>query len=306
MVPATVVLTATALAATNPGARDTTFVVPEGARIEIEHREGDIRVMGAASREARVVLDDDDGRIRVQSSGGTIRLGSSPSGDGADLLIYLPEDVDVSVVGQEGDVTVAGIVGGSVSVRTADGDVEIDGGASVSIATLDGSVRISNTGAATVSVTDGDVWLDQVAGAMSISGIDADIIVTNADTRALSVATVDGDVWYDGTLHGNGTYSLSTHDGDVTFAVPENAGAPHLRVHLRRRTRPLVPRPVSGRQRAGGTVHGRRRIRGRDAEVVRRRHRPRSAGGAHPRPRWPGTHAIAGTHETVTNDPQDS
>jgi len=87
MVPATVVLTATALAATNPGARDTTFVVPEGARIEIEHREGDIRVMGVASREARVVLDDDDGRIRVQSSGGTIRLGSSPSGDGADLLI---------------------------------------------------------------------------------------------------------------------------------------------------------------------------------------------------------------------------
>ncbi|MXX78530.1 MAG: DUF4097 domain-containing protein [Gemmatimonadales bacterium] len=223
MVPATVILAA--LAATNPGARDTTFVVPEGARIEIEHREGDIRVMGAASREARVVLDDDDGRIRVQSSGGTIRLGSSPSGDGADLLIYLPEDVDVSVVGQEGDVTVAGIVGGSVSVRTADGDVEIDGGAGVSVATLAGSVRISNTGAATVSVTDGDVWLDQVAGAMSISGIDADIIVTNADTRALSVATVDGDVWYDGALHGNGTYSLSTHDGDVTFAVPENAGA---------------------------------------------------------------------------------
>ncbi|MDE2662240.1 MAG: DUF4097 family beta strand repeat-containing protein [Gemmatimonadota bacterium] len=223
MAPATVVLAA--LAATNPGARDTTFVVPEGARIEIEHREGDIRVMGAANREARAVLDDDDGRIRVQSSGGTIRLGSSPSGDGADLLIYLPEDVDVSVVGQEGDVTVAGIVGGSVSVRTADGDVEIDGAGGVSVATLDGSVRISNAGAATVSVTDGDVWLDQVAGAMSISGIDADIIVTNADTRAISVATVDGDVWYDGTLHGNGTYSLSTHDGDVTFAVPENAGA---------------------------------------------------------------------------------
>ncbi|MCZ0935191.1 MAG: DUF4097 family beta strand repeat-containing protein [Gemmatimonadetes bacterium] len=222
---ATVVLTATALVATSPGARDTTFVVPEGARIEIEHREGDIRVMGAASREARIVLDDDDGRILVQSSGGTIRLGSSPSGDGADFLLYLPEDVDVSVVGHEGDVTVAGIVRGTVTVRTADGDVEIDGGASVSIATLDGSVRISNTGAATVSVTDGDVWLDQVAGAMSISGIDADIIVTNADTRAISVATVDGDVWYDGALHGDGTYSLSTHDGDVTFAVPENAGA---------------------------------------------------------------------------------
>ena len=223
MGPATVVLAA--LAATIPGARDTTFVVPEGARIEIEHREGDIRVMGAANREARIVLDDDDGRIRVQSSGGTIRLGTSPSGDGADLLMWLPQDVDVSVVGHEGDVTVTGIVSGAVAVRTADGDVEIDGAASVSVATLDGSVTVSNAGASTVSVTDGDVWLDQIAGAMSISGIDADIIVTNADTRAISVATVDGDVWYDGALHGDGTYSLSTHDGDVTFAVPENAGA---------------------------------------------------------------------------------
>jgi len=251
MVPATVVLTAAALAATSPGARDTTFAVPEGARIEIEHREGDIRVMGAAGREARIVLDGDDGVVRVQSSGGTIRLGASPSGDGADLLMWLPEDVDVGVVGHEGDVTVAGIVGGAVSVRTADGDVEIDGAATVSVATLDGSVTISNAGAATVSVTDGDVWLDQVAGAMSISGIDADIIVTRADTRAISVATVDGDVWYDGALHGDGSYSLSTHDGDVTFAVPESAGA---RVSVSTFDGELVPSfPV---QFQGGSVRG--------------------------------------------------
>ncbi len=223
MAPATILLAA--LAAAGPGARDTTFAVPEGARIEIEHREGDIRVMGAGGREARIVLDDDDGTIRVQSSGGTIRLGTSRGGDGADFLIWLPEDVDVSVAGHEGDITVSGIVRGGVTVRTADGDVEIDGAARVSVATLDGAVTISNSGPATVSVTDGDVWLGQVAGEVSVSGIDADIVVTNADTRAIAVTVVDGDVWYDGTLQAEGSYSLSTHDGDVTFAVPENAGA---------------------------------------------------------------------------------
>ncbi|MYE33479.1 MAG: DUF4097 domain-containing protein [Gemmatimonadales bacterium] len=223
MAPATVFLAV--LAATSPGERDTTFVVPEGARIEIEHRDGDIRVMGASSREARVVLDDDDGRIRVQSSGGTIRLGTNRGGDGADLLIWLPEDVEVSVAGHEGDITVAGIARGAVSVRTADGDVEIDGAGSVSVATLDGGVTISNAGSATVSVTDGDVWLDQVAGSISVSGIDADVVVTNTDTRAVAVTVVDGDVWYDGAVQADGSYSLSTHDGDVTFAVPENAGA---------------------------------------------------------------------------------
>ncbi len=249
MVPATVLLAA--LGAAGPGARDTTFVVPEGARIEIEHREGDIRVMGAGGREARVVLDDDDGGIRVQSSGGTIRLGTSPNGDGADFLIWLPEDVDVSVVGHEGDVTVAGAVRGAVAVRTADGDVEIDGAASASVATLDGDVTISNAGSATVSVTDGDVWLDQVAGGMSVSGIDADIVVTNADTRSISAATVDGDIWYDGVLHADGSYSLSTHDGDVTFAVPENAGA---RISVSTFDGELVPSfPV---QFQGGSLRG--------------------------------------------------
>ena len=222
MAPTTMFLAV--LAATSPGARDTTFVVPEGARIEIEHRDGDIRVMGADSREARVVLDDDDGRIRVQSSDGTIRLGTS-GGGGADLLIRLPEDVEVSVTGHEGDITVAGIVRGAVTVRTADGDVEIDGAGSVSVATLDGDVTISNAGSATISVTDGDVWLDQVAGSISVSGIDTDVVVTNTDTRAVAVTVVDGDVWYDGAVQADGGYSLSTHDGDVTFAVPENAGA---------------------------------------------------------------------------------
>ena len=249
MAPATILLAA--LAATGPGARDTTFAVPEGARIEIEHRDGDIRVMGTAGREARVVLDDEDGSIRVRSSGGAIRLGTSRGGDGADFLIWLPEDVDVSVAGHEGDSTVSGIARGGVTVRTADGDVEIDGAARVSVATLDGTVKISNAGPATVSVTDGDVWLDRVAGEMSLSGIDADIVVTNADTRAIAVTVVDGDVWYDGALRADGSYSFSTHDGDVTFAVPENAGA---RISVSTFDGELVPSfPVQFR---GGRLRG--------------------------------------------------
>ena len=222
MSPAIMVL---ALAAADPGARDTTFTVPAGAQIEIEHREGDVHVMGTAGREARVVLDDDDGAISVRFSGGTYHLGTSAGGDGAELLVWLPEDVDVSVAGHEGDIAVGGMSGGTVSVSTADGDVAIEGVAGVGVATLDGDVAISNAGSATVSVTDGDVWLDRVSGDISVSGIDADVVVTNADTRAISVTTVDGDVWYDGALHGDGSYSLSSHDGDVTLAIPETAGA---------------------------------------------------------------------------------
>ncbi len=225
MPPAILLPAALALAAAGPGARDTTFIVPEGARIDIEHREGQVRVMGVGGREVRAVLDDDDGALRVRSSGGTIRLGTSRDGDGADLLVWLPEDVRLNVTGHEGDIAVVGIVGGTVGVRTADGDIEIDGAASASVATLDGDVSISNAGSATVSVTDGDVWLDRIAGPVSVSGIDADVVVTNADTRAISVTTVDGDIWYDGALHADGSYSFSSHDGDVTFAVPEAAGA---------------------------------------------------------------------------------
>lgn len=37
--------------------------------------------------------------------------------------------------------------------------------------------------------------------------------------------TVDGDVWFDGVLERRGSYSVTTHDGDITVQIPEDTDA---------------------------------------------------------------------------------
>ncbi|WP_419165180.1 DUF4097 family beta strand repeat-containing protein [Candidatus Palauibacter sp.] len=221
MAPALLLL---ALAFGEP-ARDTTFIVPEGARIAIALREGDVHVTGVEGREARILMEGEEAGVRVASGGGVIHIGARERGSDADLSVWLPRDVHLTVTGREGDITVAGLVRGDVLASTADGDVEIDGAARVNVSALDGDVRLANTGPASVNVADGDVWIDRATGEVTVNGIDADIVVTNADVRALSMSAVDGDLWYDGTVYEGGSYSFSTHDGDVTFALPEGSGA---------------------------------------------------------------------------------
>ena len=221
MAPALLLL---ALAAGEP-ARDTTFVVPEGARIAIALREGNVHVAGVDGREARVLLDGEEGGVRVASRGGEIHIAPRERGSDADLSLWLPRDVHLTVSGRESSITVEGLVRGDVQANTADGDVEINGAARVNVSALDGNVQLANTGPASVNVADGDVWIDRVRGDVTANGIDADIVVTNADVRTLSLTAVDGDLWYDGAVYGGGSYSFNTHDGDVTFALPEGAGA---------------------------------------------------------------------------------
>ena len=206
-------------------ARDTTFVIPAGARISIVLREGDVHVTGIGGREARILMDGEARGAYVVGGGGEIRVTPRDRRSDGNLSVWLPEDVHLTVVGREGNITVDGLARGEVQASTADGDVEISGAARADVSALDGDVRLANTGPASVNVADGDVWIDRAAGEVTVHGVDADIVVTNADVRALSLMAVDGDLWYDGAVYEDGSYSFSTHDGDVTFALPEGAGA---------------------------------------------------------------------------------
>jgi len=210
-----------------PPAYDTTFVVPPGARIVIEHREGDITVMASRGREARVLIDGEDGAAHVRISNDAVRISArDPWGDEhGDLVLWVPDDVDLSIQGLDGDVSVTD-VRGAVTVATVDGDVQVAGAARVRIDTVDGEVDLADiAGPVTVAMGDGDAWVDGVSGNIDIQGIDGDIIVLDGDTRSLTLSTVSGDVWYDGAVYEDGEYSLGTHDGDITFTLPEGIGA---------------------------------------------------------------------------------
>ncbi len=52
-----------------------------------------------------------------------------------------------------------------------------------------------------------------------------DIELEGIESSNVDVNTVSGDVVYEGTIKDAGHYRFSTHNGDVTLAIPEKANA---------------------------------------------------------------------------------
>ncbi len=209
-----------------PPTYDTTFVVPRGAHVSIEHRDGDVTVIGTRGREARVLIDDRESGVRIRTSEDGIQISARHDWeDSGDMILWLPFDIQLSVHGLDGDVSVVDITG-DVSVETIDGSVDVSGAGRLRIGSVDGDVDVSDiSGPVTVAIGDGDALLDAVSGNITVHGIDGDITVLRGDARMVTLSTISGDLWYDGRVYEGGEYSLGTHDGEVTFSLPEGVGA---------------------------------------------------------------------------------
>lgn len=206
-------------------AGDTTFAIPSGSRLVIQSSAGDVDVVGTDGREARILVDGEPRGARVSRSGSVFRVAARGRYGDADLTLWVPSDIEIDIQGSEGDIRVTGLSAG-VTVQTVDGDITIDGVGAVAAHTVDGDVRIHAVpGAVAVNVGDGDIHLERVGGPLVIESVDGDIVVLGAEAASASLSTVGGDVWYEGTVARGGTYELATHDGDVTFAIPEGTGA---------------------------------------------------------------------------------
>lgn len=209
-----------------PATAQQEFPVPPGARVTVTNHDGDIVIRAGSGREGWAELDgdeDEDG-IAVRRSGDAIRI-EPRYGDGGDMFVTLPGDVSLEIVGVDGDVTVSGF-SSSIVVETFDGEVNIEGALVVAVRSIDGDVWVRDVDeAVTIDAGDGDVDVQEVRGPVTVNGIDGDIVIRDADARAVNVSTISGNLWYDGRVYDGGAYRLGTHDGDVTFAVPQGVGA---------------------------------------------------------------------------------
>jgi hypothetical protein len=72
---------------------------------------------------------------------------------------------------------------------------------------------------------DGDVTLHGAAGDIEIDATDGTITLLDIEATSVVANTVDGDIWFDGVLAPRGSYSITTHDGDITVQIPEDSDA---------------------------------------------------------------------------------
>jgi DUF4097 and DUF4098 domain-containing protein YvlB len=217
-------------ALTLPQQIDSTVPVERGQRLELDLYAGDVDVKTWSRNAVRIVADADGrGRVEIERSATTLSIRSSgrrgppPS---TDVELTVPAWLPLDLSGVYTDITIAG-ARGPITAETVQGDVTADGGEGlVSVKSVQGGVSVTGAkGRIEANSVNADVEVKRSSGEISAETVNGDIDLAGTDATTLTATSVNGDVSYDGPLHSGGRYALATHNGDVTLAVAERAGA---------------------------------------------------------------------------------
>lgn len=208
---------------------DTTFAVSQNDRLSINHHAGSIEVQVWDRSEVRIDAEDDDHSvISVERRGSSIQINRQGrhATHSSDYVMMVPAWLPLDISGINTDVSVSG-TRASVRGGVVNGDFWVRGGQGlVSISTTNGDATVEGaTGRVHVESVDGDVSASDVTGSVKAVTVDGDVTLERVDSRSVDGSTVDGDVYHTGRVYDDGRYRLTTHDGDVTFFVPEAVNA---------------------------------------------------------------------------------
>lgn len=211
---------------------DTTVTVPAGIRLSLQAMQGDVVVRTWDRSQVRIQASHSSRtRIEARVSESVLRLepkGSGMAGSWGGVVDYeltVPSAMPIDLEGMGGDVRIEG-GRGDIKVNTIEGDITVQGGGALVLSTVNGAVRVTGArGRVEARTVSDDVELVDVQGDVTAETVSGDMTLMRVDARRLDVQTVSGDVRFEGAIRPDGSYSLLTHSGDITVAIPEGTGA---------------------------------------------------------------------------------
>ncbi len=205
---------------------DTTFAVPAGASLSVNNFGGGITVHGWSENRVKVHGETGRrGRVEVSLVGSTVVV-KTGSREGApsviDLDITVPQSMALNLSGTYADITVDGVQG-AISAETVNGEVNVRGGKGiVTLHSIQGSVTLADaSGRIEVNSVNEDVALSNITGEIKVETTNGEVMLTGIKSSSVDAGTINGDVLYEGTVTDGGSYSLGSHNGDITVSVPE-------------------------------------------------------------------------------------
>ena len=207
---------------------DTTVPVKQGARLEVNNFGGEIaiktwsrnavRISASHSSRDHVDVSVSDVVVSVRSTGrhGTPQV--------VDYEITVPVWMSLNLSGTYADITVAGTQG-EITAETVQGEVKVTGGSGlVSLRSVNGEVTLENAkGRIDLNTVNEGITARSVAGDLNVETVNGDVKLEKVESSNVEATTVNGGISYDGTIKDGGRYHLSTHDGDLSVSIPENA-----------------------------------------------------------------------------------
>ncbi len=140
-----------------------------------------------------------------------------------DTTIEVPSSAQVQIEVDSGSISVTGI--GGVNIDTNSGNLSInDISKSAHIYTTNGDITAHNVkGQVAMETVNGSIRATTIAGQAKAITQNGDVILREAALNGQStLKTTYGSVYFSGTIDPRGTYTLDTHSGNVSLALPDN------------------------------------------------------------------------------------
>jgi DUF4097 and DUF4098 domain-containing protein YvlB len=207
---------------------DTTFAVKPGTRLELNQFAGSIAVRTWSKSAVRVVATHSS-RVGIEISGGSPVVGIQavhyhglPTN--VDFQLTVPKAMALTLSGVNTEISVEDS-GGEISIETVQGEVTVTGGSKIiQASSVDGEVHLSDaSGRIECSSVNGAVEIERSTGPVVASSVNGEIVLRSINSDDVEGSTVNGTVEYDGALKDGGSYRFSSHNGEVSVAIPERA-----------------------------------------------------------------------------------
>lgn len=180
--------------------------IPATASVNIDNMRGDLRVIGSDRSTAEVTgtLDEKAEGLTMEMRGNTLFIKvemprnmdwRGERDEGSNLVVRLPQSVDLSVSGVSMDVEVADMLGGA-QLTSVSGDL--------TARNLQGNIRLNSVS--------GDLITRRLAGDIALETVSGDIDDRDATGTAVSYQSVSGDIL---AITGITKVNAQTVSGDV-------------------------------------------------------------------------------------------
>jgi hypothetical protein len=210
------------------GRTDESVDVTRGTRFRLESVYGAVTVRGWDKDIVRVqARHTPNDRISVRRGRNVVSV-TDESEHGrsgrVDYDIDLPRWMPVSIELTFDNITIDGVES-DVAVETVRGQVSIKGGrGSVRAESVEGHVIIDGAQARVEASSVNDyIQIQGVTGEVSTETTNGAITMSRMQSSTVEASTVNGSISYEGTIADDGHYTLSTHNGDISVAIPERS-----------------------------------------------------------------------------------
>lgn len=202
--------------------RDEHFQVGERAHLAVDIPSGDLQVVVAESGLVRISIDASnvDG-FEIVQIGDTVTVSENARwlsrSRGVRIVAEVPHRCDVTVKSASAGMNMRGALG-TVRVRSASGDLDIDEVERLDVSTASGDARVKVVnGDAGFKSASGDIAVNSTSGRLGASSASGDLVAHSVG-GGVDVGTASGDVTI-GRCNGN-DISVRTLSGDIRVGLP--------------------------------------------------------------------------------------